>query len=244
VQAGQGTQAERPQATTTPSGGGAVEHVTKAFQDQVAPRAPVEKPPVFEFASAVQPGEHPGPGEFVRTIRTYVHWTLVCDALIGKRRICFLEQRVAADDGASLTWQIAQTVNGHVMMILKAPAGISETAGIKLSLSGFERTETALHCDASGCLAVLPFEGRAAEWITSEASVGFGFEANGRPYQFTMSMDGFKQAVDSIPRAAPAKAAARRPEPQDGKANVRTVHRAGKGTEPLGPVAADGGKDF
>ena len=244
AQAAQSAQGERPQMTTAPSGGGGVEHTIKAFQDQVAPPAPVEKPPVVEFASAVRPGEHPGPGELVRTIRTFVHWTLVCDALTGKRQVCFLEQQVRASDGVSLTWQVAQTADGHVMMILKVPAGITEAAGIKLSFGGFERTERGLRCDASSCVSVTPFEGRVAEWMTSEANVGFGFEANGHAYQFTMSMEGFKQAVDAIPRA-PVKTASRVPE-QAATPKVRApARRMAKGSERLMPLSATGiRKDF
>ena len=236
------TQSASTRATTNT---GAVEQTVKAFQEQVTP--PVEKPPVVvEFASAVRPGEHPGPGELVRSIRTFVHWTLVCDALTGKRQVCFLEQRVVAPDGTALTWQVAQTADGHVMIILKAPATISESTGLKLSFGGFERTEKALRCDASACISLMPFEGRVAEWMTSEPTVGFGFEANGRPYEFTMSMDGFKQAMDAIPRAVSVETAARAPEPEGAKTKVRTAaHRPAKDTGGLVPLGANGTKkDF
>jgi invasion protein IalB len=170
-----------------------------------------------------------------------VHWTLVCDALTGKRQVCFLEQRVTASDGTSLNWQVAQTADGHVMMIVKAPAGISEAAGLKLSFGGFERTEKGLRCDASSCISLMPFEGRVAEWMTSEANVGFGFETNAKPYQFTMSMDGFKQAVDAIPRGAPVDTASRDPETQDGRTKVRTArHQQAKESDRLVPLAANG----
>jgi len=186
----------------------AVQHTVKAFQDQSPPPPPAEKSPVIQFASAVMPGEHPGPGEFIRTIRPFAMWTLICDTLTGKRQVCFLEQQVKASDGVSLTWQIAQTADGHVMMVMKAPSDISQTDGLKISFGGFERTERGLRCDSASCVLLLPFEGRVAEWITSEPTVTFALERNGKPYALIASMDGFKQAVDAIPKGETREAVA------------------------------------
>ncbi|SEF01354.1 Invasion protein IalB, involved in pathogenesis [Rhizobiales bacterium GAS188] len=200
---------------SAPSDSAAVDHTVKAFQAQIAPPPPPppQKVPAIEFASAVQPGDHPGPGEVVRTIRPFSHWTLVCDAFTGKREVCFLEQQIKAADGVALTWQVARTADGHVMMILKMPPDVS-AGGLKLSFGGFERVEHALRCDASACLVILPFEGRIADWITSESSVAFGFDRSGKPYTFMASLDGFRQAVDAIPHAkAPEPAAATADEP-------------------------------
>ncbi|SDR63439.1 Invasion protein IalB, involved in pathogenesis [Rhizobiales bacterium GAS113] len=204
-------------APAPPADSAAVDRTVKAFQAQVAPPPPPEKVPAIEFASAVQPGDHPGPGDVVRTIRPFAHWTLVCDALTGKRQICFLEQQVKAADGVALTWQVAQTADGHVMTILKMPPDVSD-AGLKLSFGGFDRVERSMRCDASACLVILPFEGRIADWITSESSVAFGFDRGGKPYSFTASLEGFQQAVAAIPRGkapepAPAEAATRTPQP-------------------------------
>ncbi|SDR63325.1 Invasion protein IalB, involved in pathogenesis [Rhizobiales bacterium GAS113] len=236
-------------APAPPADRAAVDRTVKAFQAQAAPTPPPEKVPAIEFASAVQPGDHPGPGDVVRTIRPFVHWTLVCDALTGKRQVCFLEQQVKAADGVALTWQVAQTADGHVMTMLKMPPDVSD-AGLKLSFGGFDRVERAMRCDASACLVILPFEGRVADWITSEPAVTFGFDRAGKPYTFTASLEGFKQAVDAIPRGksveTAVEATTQAPQSQAGKARIRTaVGRAAKDAERLVPLAANGiKKDF
>jgi len=234
-----------PNAGTSDAASAAVKHAEDAFQGSNTPPPPVVKAPIVELASAVHREDNPGPGELVRTIRRYVHWVQVCDTLLGKRQVCFLEQRVVAGDGVGLTWQVAQSVDGHVKTILRAPLGIAQDAGVKVSFGGFDHVEKSLLCEKGECAAVLPFEGRVGEWMMSEPEVVFGFVFNNRPYEFKMSLDGFRQALDAIPKAGqdPTVAAA---DPGDDKGKARRVAKRGAKTEggELVPLAAPGGKGF
>ena len=210
--------------------------------------APATTGPVV-FASAMEPGDTAKPGDFIRTIRPFRSWTLACDEAIAKRRrVCFPEQAMKGGDGAMFVWQISRTVDGRVMMIAKGPGDLHGPAGIKMSFSGFKRTETNPVCTASaGRVMILPFHGMVSEWEARAPEVDFPVVGNGIAVPFSGVMDGFKEApaIVAKPDVAVPEAASQPPKTvaANRRAPARTVARrmapeAARAADAAAPVPA------
>lgn len=160
----------------------------------------------MEFVSAVQPGDKVAPGDLVRTIRPFNGWSLICDQLLGRKRVCQLQASARTDQGGVVTWDIApvkaigpkgETIE-RPMSLLRIPRDARSEGGVSIGVEGLERSGRIDGCDATGCASGSLFEGKLVELVAGAASVTVSFDRGGKRERATIAMAGFKEAVQGI----------------------------------------------
>ncbi|QTL05709.1 invasion associated locus B family protein [Aquabacter sp. L1I39] len=183
-----------------------------------APAAEKEKkgPPAPAASNALSPGYQvkpsevvlpPGvaPGQYVRSIRPFPNWTLICDENRAKKqRICNISQEILGPAGTLVfSWSLAAMADGRPIMILRTPAG-SAAGKILVDLhDGQPSVEVQVYgCDARLCIAYQPVDPRLRAAIETERVVGISYDLkeNGavRTVAFRAPLAGVKQALSAI----------------------------------------------
>ncbi len=159
-----------------------------------------------EFVSAVQPGDKVAPGDLVRTIRPFNGWSLICDQLLGRKRVCQLQTSARTDQGGVVTWDIAPVkANGpkgeaieRPLSLLRIPRDARPEGGVSIGVEGLERSGPIDGCDATGCASGSLFEGKLVELVAGASSVTVSFDRGGKRERADIAMAGFKEAVQGI----------------------------------------------
>ncbi len=160
----------------------------------------------LEFVSAVQPGDKVAPGDLVRTIRPFNGWSLICDQLLGRKRVCQLQTSARTDQGGVVTWDIAPVKatgpKGEAierpLSLLRIPRDARSEGGVSIGVEGLERPGQIDGCDATGCASGSLFEGKLVELVAGASSVTVSFDRGGKRERAVIAMDGFKEAVQGI----------------------------------------------
>jgi invasion protein IalB len=158
------------------------------------------------FVSAVQPGDKVAPGDLVRTIRPFNHWSLICDQLLGRKRVCQLQTSARTDQGGTVTWDIAPVKatgpKGEAierpMSLLRLPRDAQPEGGVSIGVEGLERATRIDGCDAAGCASGSLFEGKLVELVAGTSTVTVSFDRGGKRERAIIAMAGFKEAVEAI----------------------------------------------
>lgn len=189
-----------------------------------------------EFVSAVQPDDKVAPGDLVRTIRPFNGWSLICDQLLGRKRVCQLQASARSDQGGVVTWDIApvkalgpkgETIE-RPLSLLRIPKDAQPESGVSIGVEGLERPGRIDGCDATGCASGSLFEGKLVELVAGASSVTVSFERGGKRERAIVAMAGFKEAVQGIGT-------------KDAGAPVVVMPKE-PGTAPAQPAAAKGDK--
>lgn len=177
-------------------------------QSAPAPNGPIAPAPQnrVEFVSAVQPGDKVAPGDLVRTIRPFNGWSLICDQLLGRKRVCQLQAAARTDQGGVVTWDIAPVKatgpKGEAierpLSLLRIPRDARPEGGVSIGVEGLERAERIDGCDAAGCASGSLFEGKLVELVAGASSVTVSFDRSGKRERAIIAMSGFKEAVQGI----------------------------------------------
>lgn len=158
------------------------------------------------FVSAVQPGDKVAPGDLVRTIRPFNNWSLICDQLLGRKRVCQLQTSARTDQGGAVTWDIAPVKatgpKGEAierpMSLLRLPRDAQPEGGVSIGVEGLERAARIDGCDAAGCASGSLFEGKLVELVAGASTVTVSFDRGGKRERAIIAMAGFKEAVEGI----------------------------------------------
>lgn len=123
------------------------------------------------------------PGRYLRTIRPFGNWTLICDEnLERKQRICNVSQSIVDKRGAtSFSWSLAATVEGRPVMILRSPPSVGVGRRIEIGFVDGKGTLVAqtTECDVNVCLALLPVDARLKARIETAALAMISYDVGG-----------------------------------------------------------------
>ncbi|MGN0852474.1 MAG: invasion associated locus B family protein [Kiritimatiellia bacterium] len=166
----------------------------------------------FEWASVFEAGQPVAPGDYTRTVRPFLDWTQVCDALRGGRRICYLET-VARAEGAQAGWRIALTKDGRAMALLILPRDADAAAGATVIFGSLSRVAKPLVCDRAVCVATFPVDGPLLALLAREDRARIDFGRGGQAASIPASLRGLglaladltprgKEVVDGRPRGS------------------------------------------
>jgi invasion protein IalB len=168
----------------------------------------------FDWASVFEPGKAVGVGDYTRTVRPFLDWTQICDAVRGGRRICYLETIARQAGAPPIGWRVALTQDGRSMALVIMPADANPAAGATVEFGGLARTMKPLVCDQSVCVGTFPVDGPMMSLLVREASASIRFERGGKQQAITASLRGMGAALVDLspkPSAPREKAAATRP---------------------------------
>lgn len=102
------------------------------------------------------------PGSYIRTIRPFSNWTLICDTnLQSKKKVCNISQTILGPSGDTVfSWSMAATLEGRPFLILRTPLETDQEAGIQLDLeAGRAPLMVSFRgCDQNVCIAYLMLE--------------------------------------------------------------------------------------
>ncbi|WP_176936835.1 invasion associated locus B family protein [Bradyrhizobium brasilense] len=154
----------------------------------------------FEWASVFEQGKQVAPGDYTRTIRPFLDWTQICDAVKGRRRLCYLET-VAREGGSMISWRIALAKDGRSMALFILPPDSGSAEGVTVEFGGLSRLVKPLVCDKVVCVATFPVSGPMVGLLARETSARIGFERVGQPIVVEAGLRGVGQALaDLTPR--------------------------------------------
>ncbi|MFG1423815.1 invasion associated locus B family protein [Roseixanthobacter liquoris] len=159
---------------------------------------------VVKPSDVVPPADVPL-GQYLRTIRPFPNWILVCDEnRVKKRKVCNISQEILGPSGASVfSWSLAATDDGRPVMILRTPTGASSgTVALELGDGQPHVTVPIYGCNEKLCIAYLALDARLRAAIEAERVVGITFDLkeNGaaRTESFRAPLAGLTQALSAI----------------------------------------------
>ncbi len=144
-------------------------------------------------------------GQYVRTIRPFPNWTLICDEnRVKKQKVCNISQEILGPAGGVVfSWSLAAMADGRPVMILRIPAG-GLFGKVALDLQdGHAPLEVPVYgCDERLCIAYQPVDARLRAAMEAARMVGVAYEVkeNGavRRQSFRAPLAGLKQALSAI----------------------------------------------
>lgn len=144
-------------------------------------------------------------GQYLRTIRPFPNWTLICDEnRVKKRKVCNISQEILGPSGATVfSWSLAAMDDGRPVMILRTPASAgSGTVALDLRDGQPSVTVPVYGCNERLCIAYLTLDSRLRAAIEAERVIGITYDLkeNGaaRHESFRAPLAGLTQALAAI----------------------------------------------
>ncbi len=170
---------------------------------------PTSRPEPLTHGFSVKPSEVSVPdgvplGKYLRMIRPFPNWTLICDEnLAKKQKVCNISQTIVDKAGATIfSWSLAAAQNGMPFFIMRVPPNVGRDNAIKINLGDGGATVPVKieGCDAQVCIGYLPVVQRVREAVKKGRTVGisyqFGNSANGLSFRAPLS--GLAAALNAI----------------------------------------------
>lgn len=163
---------------------------------QDAPPAP--KPALgFEWEDAFEGVDRSrlAPGAYSRVLTPFKNWTLICDVLQGKKRVCFVE---AASDKPGVSWRIAPAKGRGAMGLIILPADADPEKGLVATFNDLSKKIAPLLCDPAVCVATFPMTGALAGVIASSKDGKTSFFQKGVEISANVRLEGLSAALERI----------------------------------------------
>ncbi len=131
-------------------------------------------------------------------------WTSKCEETQGdKQGGCFIFQNLVLREGGQRVLQIAvgYVPDSHEpIALLSLPLGISLPPGVSIRIADGQPTRFPVErCEPNGCRAGLKLTPALVEQLARSAQLTVTFyDAQRRPIEVPLSLDGFKPGLDSV----------------------------------------------
>lgn len=142
-------------------------------------------------------------GQYVRLIRPFENWTLICDEnLQARQKVCNITQVIEDQAGNSVfSWSLAATEGGKPYFVLRAPPTMKNDGKLSLQFEGRGNpVEVALQgCNQAVCLGMVPVGPILREQISKAATPRISYPtASGETITVTTSLRGLDKALAAI----------------------------------------------
>ncbi len=151
------------------------------------------------LASAVRPGDKVAPGDLISTRRSFGSWTLICDILLGRRRVCLIEGRAVGDDGAPVTVRLANTEDMQLAVSVVGPGDLGADKGVSVELgAGVTRQIEDVRCITGVCGVQWLADREFGAALSSAEALRIGYVRGGARHNADISTTLFREAVAAV----------------------------------------------